>query len=34
MKVNLEIVNYFDVMLNLNDGSYCPYKKPNEETII
>ena len=25
-------VTYLDVMLNLNDGSYPPYKKPNEET--
>ena len=29
---NMEIVNYLDVTLNLNDGSYRPYKKPNEET--
>ena len=27
-----KIVNYLDVTLNLNDGSYRPYKKPNEET--
>ena len=27
-----KIVNYLDVTLNLNDGSYCPYKKPNDET--
>ena len=27
------IVNYLDVTLNLNDGSYPPYKKPNEETL-
>ena len=28
----MKIVNYLDVMLNLNEGSYRPYKKPNEET--
>ena len=29
---NTKIVNYLDVTLNLNNGSYLPYKKPNEET--
>ena len=29
---NMKIVNYLDVTLNLNDGSYRPYKKPNDET--
>ena len=29
---NMKIVHYLDVTLNLNDGSYRPYKKPNEET--
>ena len=28
----MKIVNYLDVTLSLNDGSYRPYKKPNEET--
>ena len=28
----MKIVNYLDVTLNLNDGSYRPHKKPNEET--
>ena len=28
----MKIVNYLDVTLNLNDGSYRPYKNPNEET--
>ena len=28
----MKIVNYLDVTLNLNNGSYRPYKKPNEET--
>ena len=27
----MKIVNYLDVTLILNDGSYRPYKKPNEE---
>ena len=31
---NMKIVNYLDVTLNLNDGSYRPYKKPNEETKL
>ena len=29
---NMKIVNYLDVTLNLNDGSYRPYKKPNDDT--
>ena len=29
---NLKIVNYLDVTLNLNDGSYRPYCKPNDIT--
>ena len=28
---NMKIVNYLDVTLNLNHGSYRPHKKPNEE---
>ena len=28
----MKLVNYLDVTLNLNDGSYRPYKKPNQET--
>ena len=28
----MKIVNYLDVTLNINNGSYRPYKKPNEET--
>ena len=28
---NMKIVNYLGVTLKLNDGSYCPYKTPNEE---
>ena len=29
---NLKITNYLDITLSLNDGSYCPYRKPNKET--
>ena len=32
VQCNLKITNYFDITLNLNDGSYRPYRKPNEET--
>ena len=31
-KINIKIPNYLDVTLNLNDGSYPPYKKSNEDT--
>ena len=27
---NLRIVNYLDVTLNLNDGSFRPYDKPDD----
>ena len=27
----MEIVNYLDLTLNLNDGFHSPYKKPDEE---
>ena len=29
---NLKVVNFLDVTFNLNDGSYRPYRKPNDET--
>ena len=32
VQCNLKITNYLDITLNLNDGSYRPYRKPNEET--
>ena len=32
IKSNLKIVGYLGVTLNLNDGTYCPFHKPNEET--
>lgn len=30
---NLKIVNYLDVTMNLNDGTYRPYHKPNDEIM-
>ena len=32
IKCNLKITDYLDVTLNLNDGTYRPFHKPNEET--
>ena len=32
VQCNLKITNYLDIILNLNDGSYRSYRKPNEET--
>ena len=29
IQTNLKIVNYLDVTFNLTDGSYYPYRKPN-----
>ena len=29
---NLKILNYLDIIFNLNDGSYQPYWKPNSNT--
>ena len=33
IKCNLKIVDYLDITLNLNDGTYKPYRKPNDETL-
>ena len=30
---NLKVVNYLDLTLNLNDGTYRPYHKPNDEIM-
>ena len=30
---NMKVVNYLDVTLNLNNGSYKPYHKPNNEIL-
>ena len=32
IECNLKVVNYLDVTFNLNDGSYRPYRKPNDKT--
>ena len=32
IQYNLKITIYLDITLNLNDGSYRPYRKPDEET--
>ena len=32
IECNLKVVNYLDVTFNLTDGSYRPYRKPNDET--
>ena len=32
IECNTKIINYLDVTFNLNDGTYKPYKKPNDET--
>ena len=31
--LHLKIVNYFDVTFNLNNGKYCPYRKPNNQPL-
>ena len=33
ISANLKICNFLDVTLNLTDGSYYPYRKPNNETL-
>ena len=33
ISTNLEICNFLDVTLNLTDGTYYPYRKPNNETL-
>ena len=32
IECNLKVVNYLDVTFNLNDGSYRPCQRPNNET--
>ena len=29
---NIKVVNFLDVKLNLENGTYCPYRKPNDTT--
>ena len=31
IQCNMKVVNYLDVIFNLNDGTYKPYTKPNNE---
>ena len=31
IQCNMKIVNYLDVTFNLNDGTYKPFTKPNNE---
>eukprot|EP00794_Sanderia_malayensis_P007635 gene7635-biopygen6221 len=33
IKTNLKIVNYLDLTLNLKNGSYSPYRKPNDQPL-
>ena len=33
INTNLKICNFLDVTLNLTDGTYYPYRKPNNETL-
>ena len=30
---NMKIVNFLDITLNLSDGSFSPYRKPNDESL-
>ena len=33
INTNLKICNFLDVTLNLTEGTYYPYRKPNNETL-
>ena len=33
IQTNLKTVNYLDVTFNLNNGTYCPYRKPNNQPL-
>ena len=33
IQTNLEIVNFLDVELNLNKGTYWPYRRPGKMTV-
>ena len=33
ISTNLKICNFLDVTLNFKDGTYYPYRKPNNETL-
>ena len=32
VECNRKTVNYLDITLDLNNGSFQPYRKPNDET--
>lgn len=33
IEIQLKIVNYLDITLNLTDGTYSPYRKPNDQPL-
>ena len=33
IKTDLKIVDFLDITLNLNKGTYSPYKKPNDKIL-
>ena len=33
IKINVNIVDFLDLILNLNNGTYTPYKKPNDKIL-
>ena len=33
IQTNLKVVNFLDITFNLNNGSYKPYKKPNDQPM-
>ena len=33
IQANLKVVNFLDITLNLNNGKYYPYRKPNDKRV-
>ena len=33
IQANLKVVNFLDITLNLNNGKYHPYRKPNDKPV-
>ena len=33
IQANLKVVNFLDITLNLNNGKYYPYRKPNDKPV-
>ena len=33
VQTNLKFVNFLDITLNLNNGKYYPYRKPNDKPV-